>query len=288
MAIKRNLKVSSEIFLNTLCKQEASLEVLLETFGNDENYFKKNPLLNLRTSERDLHRLEERGISVIAYSEDNYPIKLKKITNPPLILYHKGKLKRFEKCIAIVGKRNSTYFGRKNAREFAQKLAEQRYIIVSGLARGIDTEAHLGCLDSNGNTIAVLAGDVDSVYPPENRELAIDIANSGAIISEYEGGYQQKRFIERNRIISGLSECVTIVESDGTGGTAHQFNLAVQQHRPVFVLKPLDKSRISWKGYVDFVNKGGISVESVDELLSKLKTGLKTGEIGLNRYTRAP
>jgi len=191
-----------------------------------------------------LGELKKQGISVIRYIDQEYPETLRRIRDPPLILFHKGSLKRFEQCIAIVGTRNASLFGRQMAREISRYLAEF-FIIVSGLARGIDTEAHCGALEANqrnnGVTLAVLPW-IYPVYPSENEELLKDITKRGAAISENFEKPKNKRaknaFVKRNRIISAISSAIIVVETGEKGGTMHTVRYAKKYGKLIFVIKP--------------------------------------------------
>jgi DNA processing protein len=229
----------------------------------------------LQNYSRTLNAVKDKNIKITTIFDKDYPVKLKRINFPPLILYSEGKLENFEKCVAIVGSRNSSHFGHQVARTLSRYLAKKDYTIVSGLARGIDTEAHCGALDIEGKTIAVVPGDTRSIYPSENKELTIDIKNSGAIISGVSPmvKIERKRFVQRNRIISGLSNCLIVAESGGSMGTIHQVGFATKQKIKVFIPKPTDEKRSAFEGYKEIVKRGAISFTSYDEVLDYLKKG---------------
>ncbi len=222
----------------------------------------------------EIKRLENSGVNLIPFYSEKYPRKLKEIPNPPFLLYHKGKLMNFNHCVAIVGTRNLSHHGHKRAREISGIIAKNGYTIVSGLARGTDTEAHCGALDVGGKTIAVLAGHIEDIFPKENLKLASDIMESGAILSEIStmGMIHKGRWIDRNRITSGISECLIVVESNGGGGTYHQVNWAIEQGRKVFVMKPLDTDEQANQGFIEFLKLGAIPFDSPDTILNYLNT----------------
>jgi DNA processing protein len=229
--------------------------------------------INLIAYKDEIKRLENSGVNLIPFYSEKYPIKLKDIPNPPFLLYHKGKLMNFNHCVAIVGTRNLSHYGHKRAREISGIIAKNGYTIISGLARGTDTEAHCGALDVGGKTIAVLAGHIEDIFPKENLKLASDIIESGAILSEIStmGMTHKGRFIDRNRITSGISECVIVIESNGSGGTYHQVNWAIEQGRKVFVMKPLGTDKQANQGFIEFVKLGAVPFDSPDIILNFLK-----------------
>jgi DNA processing protein len=240
------------------------------------NFIKYRPE-NIELYKNEIIRLRASSVDFIPFFSDNYPKKLRFIQDPPLLLYHKGNNFDFGNCVAIVGTRNLSHFGHKRAREISNEIGSKGYTIVSGLARGTDTEAHCGALDSGGKTIAVLAGHIEEIFPKENEKLALDIISSGAIISEISPLEQthKGRFIERNRLTSGISECVIVIESEGQGGTLHQVNLAINQGRTVFVMEPRKNDERSIRGFREFLRAGAKpfhSSSTILEYLSKHET----------------
>lgn len=184
-------------------------------------------------------KLERNSIEIISVMDDGYPELLKEIHNPPFLLYIKGKLtKADENAIAIVGSRRCTDYGKSAALDTASKLAESGITIISGLAFGIDTQSHKGALKAGGRTIAVLGNGLDQVYPAENFDLAQQIIKNGAIISEQPIGMPGliQNFPARNRIISGLSKGVLIVEAGEKSGTIHTANFALEQNRQLYAI----------------------------------------------------
>ena len=157
----------------------------------------------------------------------------------------------------------------------ARVLARKGHTIVSGLAKGIDTEAHCGALDVNGKTIAVLGTRInDEIYPKENSRLAEDILKSGAILSDVPLFQRIKYpFIKRNRITSGISMCLVVIEFGSSGGTFTQVTHAIKQGRKVFVVKPKNKDIISMKGYTESIKKGAVSFKSGKEITDYLESG---------------
>lgn len=184
-----------------------------------------------------LETWQQSGILVVSRSESNYPSLLRTIYHPPELLFYRGTLPMHDQLIAIVGTRNATTYGKNAAKSIAAAIAATGFWIVSGAARGIDTAAHLGALDE-GNTIAVLGCGIDISYPPENTHLLNRIATSGAVISEYPPGTLPTRglFPARNRIISGLSRGVVIIEAGEKSGALITADAALEQNRDVFAV----------------------------------------------------
>ena len=246
----------------------------------------------LQESERLLQQLVHSGINLFAYTDPSYPQQLKDLPSsviPPLLLFHKGTLKDFSKSVAVVGTRNPTFRGRTMARKTARALAEEGYAIVSGLARGIDVEAHCGALEAKqGKTVAVLAW-FDPIYPDEHSELVKEIESRGARISENYfkafGSMTGAKFVERNRITSGISKCVVVIETGEDGGTIRQAELAHQEKRPIFVLSPKENERAS-RGFSKIVEKhGGTPFKDPDDLLDKINSNQLRPEKTLSRYS---
>ena len=184
-------------------------------------------------------RIQSLGVDVLTWDDLDYPRHLKEIDQPPPVLYVRGSiLPEDEWSVAIVGTRRVTAYGRQVAEEVATTLARNGVTIVSGLARGVDFIAHQAALNAGGRTLAVLGNGVDIVYPPENRQLAAQIMEHGALISDYALGTQPDgiNFPPRNRIISGLSMAVIIVEAGTTSGALITATFAAEQGRDVFAV----------------------------------------------------
>lgn len=185
-------------------------------------------------------RLKKLKINVVTILDKNYPENLKDLDGAPSVLYFKGKLKSSDiNSIAVVGSRKMTSYGREIAEKFSAELASFGITIISGLARGIDTAAHKGALSVGGRTVAVLGNGLDSVYPLENTKLAEGIIeNGGAIFSEYPLGYPALpvNFAVRNRIVSGMSAAVVVIEGAEKSGTLLTANHAAEQGKTVFAV----------------------------------------------------
>lgn len=215
------------------------------------------------------------GIRIISYWDPDYPDRLRKISSPPLLIYVRGDVTLDNRSVAIVGTRHPSLSGTRLAYEYARYFAENGFAIVSGLALGIDTSAHRGALSVDGKTIAVLGNQVSSIYPKENYDLANEILKKGAIVSEMtDFAYMHRgRFIERNRIISGLSHAVIAVEASKNGGTIHQAKFAIDQKRPLYAIRQMDFSNPdNRKGFEILVGLGAISISNPSEVIFGPKT----------------
>jgi len=184
---------------------------------------------------------QQYNIKLISRPDEKYPKLLSRIADPPILLHVQGNIDALNgDCIAIIGTRKPTEFGINKARKLGAFFAEKGYVIVSGLAEGIDSAAHQGALDVNGITIAVLAHGLDKIYPSKNKKLAETIvSNNGALISEYSWGRHIVRnyFVARDRIQSGLSLGVIVIETGIDGGTMNTVRFCRDQNRALIVLK---------------------------------------------------
>jgi len=184
-------------------------------------------------------QIQSKGINLVTLQDENYPARLRQIDQPPPVLYTLGELNvQDEWAVAIVGTRRQTHYGRQATEELAAFLAQNGVTVVSGLARGIDSTAHRAALDAGGRTIAVLGSGVDQIYPAENRGLALEMAERGAVLSDYALGTppEASNFPPRNRIIAGLSIAVVVVEAGERSGARITANFALEQGREVFAV----------------------------------------------------
>lgn len=221
----------------------------------------------------ELERAGELGVRILTPLDDEYPSALKAIYDPPLALYVKGAfLPRDRHSLGMVGSRKCTHYGLNVADRLSYELAQTGFTVVSGLARGIDSAAHEGALKAKGRTIAVLGSAIDQLYPPENADLAEAISRSGAVISEYPFGRQADRqtFPYRNRIISGLSMGVIVVESGAKSGSLHTADAAMEQGRSVFAVPGRIDSPAS-KGTNGLIKNGAKLVDNVGDILEEFE-----------------
>jgi len=201
-----------------------------------------NTFLKLRREidlEKEWDLIQQLDISVVTFDHDSYPKLLQSIKHPPPVLYIKGSFVDEDYCsVAVVGTRRKTSYGKQVAIELSRFLASNGITVVSGMARGIDTIAHQSALDAGGRTIAVFGSGLDVIYPPENRDLSERIRTHGVLVSEFYPGTQPEavNFPPRNRIISGLSKAVVIVEADEKSGALITAKFAVEQSRDVFAV----------------------------------------------------
>lgn len=212
------------------------------------------------------------GVQLFLRGRDGYPGGLERIPDPPAVLYCRGDLlPADEMAIAIVGSRRCSLYGRQTAERLAAGLARAGVTIVSGLARGIDAAAHRGALQAGGRTLAVFATGLASVYPPEHADLAEDVARQGALLSE--GSLNQSPlpglFPQRNRIVSGLSLGVIVVEASRGSGALHTARHAMEQNRDVFAVPGRIDSDQSL-GCHDLIRDGAALVRGVDDVLESL------------------
>ena len=213
------------------------------------------------------------GARILTPLDDEYPAPLKTIYDPPLCLYVRGTLtKQDEQALAVVGTRRASHYGMAQADKLAYLAAKAGFTIVSGLARGIDTAAHLAALKAEGRTVAVLGGALDKLYPPENRELAERIAVHGAVISEFPLGREPDRttFPYRNRIVSGLSKGVLVVEAGLDSGAMNTAEQALEQGRSVLAV-PGRVDLPGAKGPHRLIQNGARLVEDLPDILREFE-----------------
>lgn len=262
---------------------------LLKTFGSpSEIYRKKFKELRAVVSEKialeigkgvdqtgledTLTWLAQANNHLVTLADADYPKALLEIADPPPLLYAKGNLALLNKLsIAIVGSRNASVQGEKNAEAFAHGLAEHGLCIVSGLALGIDGAAHRGALKAKGDTIAVVGTGLDMVYPAQHRDLAHQIASSGLIISEFPLGTLSKpqNFPRRNRLISGLSLGCLVVEANLKSGSQITARLSAEQGREVFAIPGSIHSPLA-KGCHQLIKQGAKLVDSLQDIVEEL------------------
>ncbi len=193
----------------------------------------------LQDAEKELEKAEKAGARLVTMESEDYPHQLKQIPDAPLVLYVRGDVKVLSQfAVAMVGTRRPSAYGSSVAHRLAHDLAERQLVVVSGLARGIDSASHRGALEAKGRTVAVLGSGIDVIYPRENKRLADEIEKSGAVISEFPlgTGPTPENFPIRNRIISGLSLGVVVVEAAEYSGSLITARLAVDQSREVFAV----------------------------------------------------
>ncbi|MGD9119023.1 MAG: DNA-processing protein DprA [Dehalococcoidia bacterium] len=222
--------------------------------------------------DEEMEKLERQGIKAFTFHDKGYPARLREIYDYPPILYVKGSLlPQDEWCLAVVGTRQATVYGRQAAEEIAADLARNKITIVSGLARGIDSIAHRSALEAGGRTIAVFGCGLDVIYPAENASLAERIADNGALISEFPLGTEPRRenFPLRNRIMSGLSLGVLVVEAGDSSGAMITARLALEQNREVFAV-PGSILSPSSRGTNNLIQEGAKLIRDYTDILEEL------------------
>lgn len=268
-----------------------TLQTLLERFGSQAAVFAASgatlqqvegigpklsaAILAARHStdaEQEWARCRERGVELILRGSPGYPRALAEICDPPGVLYCRGKLEQRDGlAIAIVGSRKCTIYGRQQAERLAGSLARAGFTIVSGLARGIDGAAHQGALAAGGRTLAVMGTGLADIYPPEHRALADRVVAQGALVTEspLDQAPLPGLFPQRNRIISGLSAGVIVVEASRRSGALHTVRHAIEQGREVFAV-PGRVDSLASEGCHDMIRDGATLVRSVDDVLETL------------------
>ena len=218
------------------------------------------------------------GVRIVSFVDDEYPEPLKNIYDPPLALYVRGTLeKRDRHAISVVGTRTPSHYGVGVADRLSYQLAKAGFVVVSGLARGIDTAAHKAALKGGGRTIAVLGSAHDKLYPTENKGLADEIAAQGAVISEYTMGREADRttFPYRNRIVSGLCMGLLVVEASAQSGAMITSDMALEQGKSIFAV-PGRIDTPSSRGPHQLLRNGATLVEDVDDILREFDSLLPT------------
>lgn len=282
-----------------------SFRRLLAVFKTPEKVFKAslselNEVLNLKNSqaknivefnewdrvEKELEKIKNQKVRVITYNDEEYPDSLRQIDSPPLLLYLRGNLLPKDRyALALIGSRKMTEYGRKIAMKISSELASYGFTIVSGMASGIDTISHKGALSVGGRSIAVLGSGVDRPYPYQNIELSKELSKSGCVMSEFPMGTppNKENFPRRNRIISGLSLGVVIIEATKDSGSLITAKYALEQNREVFAV-PGNITSPNSQGTNDLIKKGAKLVQGVQDILDELRSHLT----GLELYNLRP
>lgn len=267
------------------------IKALLERFGSPKRIFKASRRELARVDgigerlaeliketdvqekvQRELKLIEELNASIVTITDQSYPKNLRQIFDPPPLLYVRGDLHmRDDLAISMVGSRLTSHYGRMITERIAGDLASHGVTIVSGMARGIDSAAHRGALSVGGRTIAVLGCGVDIVYPRENRHLSEEIIAHGAIISEFPLSTPPDgvNFPRRNRIISGLSLGVVVVQANSRSGSLITAGLALEQNRDVFAV-PGNVGMAGSRGTNRLIKQGAKLIESAEDILEEV------------------
>lgn len=217
--------------------------------------------------EKHLLYLEKQGIGISTIVDDNYPQILRQIADPPPLLYFRGEFPLKDQFfVAVIGThRGYTNWGINLSVQIGKNLAQKKVVVVSGLAEGIDTAAHIGAIQQGGKTYAVLGAGLNKIYPAENVNLAKEITQNGALITEYDLSVPVKvgQLMARNRIVVGLSQAVILVEleEDKSEGTTNAKDIAIQQGKPLFVMRKEGSQKVE-----ELIADGAVSLQDVDDL----------------------
>lgn len=267
-------RILFDFFGSAKCLYHASESVLSEIAGiGIEDIGAILESRKLWKLEDEWMKLQARGISFVTLEDEEYPAKLKQIVAPPYALYYIGQLPAApRRSVAIVGARGRSAYGSQVARALAKALAQAGVDVISGMALGIDTDGHMGALDGNGKTYAVLGCGVDVCYPRSNRFLYEKIPRSGGIISEFIPGTQPlpALFPQRNRIISGLSDYVVVIEARLKSGSLITADYAMEQAREVYALPGRITDELS-QGCNHLIQQGAGVIVSVEDFLKEMK-----------------
>lgn len=230
-----------------------------------ESYLEARKKVDLKSV---LTKIKNTKCKICTIADEDYPLLLAEINDPPLVLYYWGELQKEEMALGIVGTRRATPYGLAVAEKLSEELTEDGFTIVSGLARGIDSAAHRGALKAKGRTIAVLGSGLDRIYPPENKKLAMEIAaNNGCLLTEFPPGMPplKQNFPQRNRIISGLSRGIIVVEAGEKSGALITVDFALEQGRDVFAVPGPITSEKS-KGTNNLISEGAKLLQDVNDI----------------------
>ena len=215
--------------------------------------------------------LETTGTTAHCPVDPGYPEILREIDDPPSVLYARGSLDELQPAVAIVGMRSPSLYGKETAFRLARDLSAQGITIISGLARGIDGEAHRGALEGIAGTVAVLGSGVDVIYPPEHNDLAECICARGAVVSEFPPGTKPdaKNFPRRNRIISGLAQAVIVVEATLKSGAMITARYALDQGRPIMAV-PGNVTNVRSQGPHHLLREGAVLIEHAQDVITEI------------------
>lgn len=221
---------------------------------------------------KEVAKMRQTGTRFFIQEDEKFPELLRETYDPPIGLYWQGEYIVDRPCVAIVGTRRSTLYGRSVTKKFASELARLGFCIVSGMASGTDTAAHEGALEAGGKTVAVFGCGLDTIYPPENKNLYQQIVAQGAVVSEFPFGRRADRqtFPMRNRVVAGMCQGVIVIESAVSGGSMITARFAGEQGRTLMAV-PGRIDQASSGGCHQLIRDGAIMVTSVDDILEELR-----------------
>ncbi|NBH13246.1 DNA-protecting protein DprA [Lachnospiraceae bacterium] len=260
--------------------EEMSLKHLLLLTEREKERLKEAQ----RQTEKELKRQREycaqNQIGLALWQDDSYPLRLKEIYNPPYGLFYRGRLPDKNLCtVGIVGARNCSFYGKTAAEKIGKELAAAGIAVISGLAAGIDGAAQRGAVHAGGYTLGVLGNGIDVCYPPQNRELYEQLLTKGCVVSEYPPGTTPLPgyFPQRNRIISGLSDCVLVVEAREKSGSLITADFALEQGKDVYALPGRISDALS-QGTNRLIRQGAGIFLNVEDFLNEMHIFTKAGD----------
>lgn len=254
-------------------KKDPNLSTLYQLNEKNLQKFPSSPEF-FESIQEQIHQYKSNDIQVISYFDKEYPECLKQIYQPPWALFAKGEVSLLgkEPKLSVVGSRQGTQYGKNAIRLLFPRLIEKGVVIVSGLAKGIDTFAHQSAITLNGRTIAVIAGGLDHIYPKENFGLALEMMKSQLVLSEYPPNTRPQKwhFPARNRIISGLSFGTLLIEANQKSGSLITANYAVHEGREVFAIPGSIFNPYS-SGTNQIIQQGAKLITTADDILEEMK-----------------
>jgi DNA processing protein len=267
------LRVLVDRFGSARSVLSASLRELVQVEGIDRVLAERIRSLSCdRFVDDQVERLIASGVNLVTYWDSNYPPLLKEIYDPPILLFVQGSLTALSgNCVAVVGTRSASSYGKLMAETFSRELVKNGFTIVSGLARGIDTIAHWTAMNAGGKTLAILGSSVDCIYPGENESLAQRITTNGALLSEFPLGTKPEApyFPRRNRIIAGLSQATLVIEAGEKSGALITADFAVEQGRDVYAV-PGNINSPKSTGTNRLIQDGAKLITCCDDILEEL------------------
>ncbi len=255
---------------------EQDISKIKEVCGIKSKDFEKqfNKRIIFDKAEKELNQIVKKGFGIVTIEDETYPSNLRNIPDPPLFMYYKGNITHEDiNSIGIVGTRTPSNHGKEIAYKLAHDLSSAGIIVVSGLAKGIDSNGHKGCVDNKKRTIAVLGSGIDIIYPYENRKLAEKIIeNQGLILSEFPIGNKPERFNfpQRNRIIAGITLGIVVVQSPEDSGSLITAKFANDYGRSIFAIPGSPNSKL-YKGSNQLIKDGAILVENANDIIEQIK-----------------
>ena len=272
-ACEHNLPLSRMLEMNESDFYGVDKTIISKFIKNIEN-------IPIDSCQKIFDQIQKERITIIPYCDTYFPNGLRELeeTKIPRLIYHQGKKIKIENGVAVVGTRNASTHAIEIARELGRILPQNNFMIVSGLARGIDASAMRGSVSVSGKTIAVLPW-IHNPYPPEHEQLLEEIKQNGSVISENyvsAGSMDKYKFLQRNAIISALSEALIAVESSYSGGTRWQVELAISQKKTVIAIEPEISNKLAYDGYKQFVLKGALPAKNATDVLEILNRRIKT------------